>query len=320
MVVTSLQSRGFLPVATASLCASSVLSCDLYIQRPGRSFAELFRASSYPLEMQDLDELRAAGVDCLYIRADDADAYRTYLCDHVLCDQSIPQTARIQALREVTRVAFQDALASNDCERMADVAAAFGGDLARTVAERSVEFRELYTTLAHDYYTFTHVCNVSVYCTVLASQLGTHDSAMLGELAAGALLHDIGKRHIPAHVLNKPGKLSDEEWELIIEHPVAGFREMATRDDLTWGQLMMIYQHHERNDGSGYPAGVFADEIHPWARICAVADVFDALTCHRPYRRPLPTLEVCDYLDKYAGQWFDAQATTCWTSHVRSTQ
>jgi HD-GYP domain-containing protein (c-di-GMP phosphodiesterase class II) len=319
MATTSLQSRGYLPVATASLCPSSVLNCDLYIQRPGRPFAELFRASSYPLQQEDLDDLRGAGVGHLYIRSDDAEAYRTYLCQHVLHDQRIPQAARIRALREVTRVAFQDALASNDCDRMVDVAAAFGDDLASTVAERSVAFRELFTTLEHDYYTFTHVCNVSVYCTVLASQLGTHDSTVLGELAAGALLHDIGKRHIPAHVLNKPSKLSDEEWELIVEHPASGFREMATRDGVTWGQLMMIYQHHERNDGSGYPAGVLADEIHPWARICAVADVFDALTCHRPYRRPLPTAEVCDYLDKYAGTWFDAHATACWTSHVRST-
>ena len=135
-------------------------------------------------------------------------------------------------------------------------------------------------------------------------------------MAAGALLHDIGKRHIPSHVLNKPGKLTDDEWELVREHPTSGFRELAGRTDLSWPQLMMVYQHHERLDGSGYPAGILGDEMHPWARICAVVDVFDALTCHRSYRRPVPASEVCNYLNKYAGLWFDAEAVACWTSHV----
>jgi HD-GYP domain-containing protein (c-di-GMP phosphodiesterase class II) len=81
---------------------------------------------------------------------------------------------------------------------------------------------------------------------------------------------------------------------------------------------MMIYQHHERNDGSGYPAAITADEIHPWAKICAVADVFDALTCQRPYRKPMPLAEVCDYLVKHAGQWFDADFVQCWVKHIRT--
>jgi len=200
------------------------------------------------------------------------------------------------------------------------VASQFGGDLANVVAEKSVQFRELFSTLEHDYYTFTHVCNVTVYCTTLAHALGVTDSAQLGEVAAGALLHDIGKRHVSPHILNKNGKLTDEEWESIREHPAAGFREVATRADLTWAQLMMIYQHHERLDGSGYPTGVAAAEINAWAKICAVADVFDALTSNRPYRRALPTKEVCEYLTKHSGKWFDADMVKCWIGHVQSTE
>lgn len=317
MVSVSLQGRGYLPIATASLCPASVLDCDLFTQRAGRSYVELYRGATYPLEPDDIEQLRADGVDHLYIRAEDAQAYRDYLCQHVLHDQSVPKTARVQALREVTRVAFQDALAGSDCDRMVAVAGQFGGDLASVVAEQPVLFNELYSTLEHDYYTFTHVCNVSVYCTMLASQLGTFDAASLSEVAAGALLHDIGKRQIPQHVLNKPGKLTELEWELIREHPATGFRDLATRADVSWGQLMMVYQHHERLDGSGYPTGIAADEIHPWAKICAVADVFDALTCQRPYRRPMPMTEVCDYLSKYAGVWFDADLVNCWVNHIR---
>jgi HD-GYP domain-containing protein (c-di-GMP phosphodiesterase class II) len=316
MPTASLQSRGYLPVATASLVPAAVLTCELYIQRPGRPYAELYRGASYPFEQDDLNRLRTDGVDHLYVRTEDADAYRQYLCEHVLHDQHIPQPARMRALREVTRVAFQEALDTNDCGQMVGVATAFGDDLAAMVSEQSLAFRELFTTLEHDYYTFTHVCNVSMYCVVLAHRLGICEGDGLGEIAAGALLHDIGKRHIPATVLNKPGKLTDDEWIMVREHPGSGFRELAGRDDLTWPQLMMVYQHHERLDGSGYPAGILGEDMHPWARLCAVVDVFDALTCHRPYRRPVPVTEVCDYLNKYAGLWFDPEAVSCWTSHV----
>jgi HD-GYP domain-containing protein (c-di-GMP phosphodiesterase class II) len=202
---------------------------------------------------------------------------------------------------------------------MVNVASPFGGNLATMLAERSMPFRELLATLEHDYSTFTHVCNVSVYCTTLAIQLGAcADAVTLGELATGGLLHDIGKRHISPLVLNKVGKLTDEEWEVIRQHPTSGFRELSTHANLTWGQLMMIYQHHERNDGSGYPAGICAEAIHPWAQICAVADVFDAMTCQRAYRRPMPTAEACDFLNKHAGVWFDTEVVACWIDHVCS--
>src|SRR5262245_51648968 len=90
MAVGTLQSRGYLPVATAALCPSSVLDCDLYIQRAGSPYAELYRGSNYPLEAADLERLRADGIDHLYIRSEEADAFRRYLCERVLHDPSVP--------------------------------------------------------------------------------------------------------------------------------------------------------------------------------------------------------------------------------------
>src|SRR5262249_8409381 len=107
MASASLHSGGFLPVATASLRPEAGLNCDLYLQRPGARFAELYRGSSYPLEPADIDGLRTSGVDHLYIRLEAADSYREYLCKHVLHDPSVPPTQRLSALQEVTRVAFQ---------------------------------------------------------------------------------------------------------------------------------------------------------------------------------------------------------------------
>src|SRR5262245_21203887 len=116
MAIASLQNRGYLPVATATLHRATVLDCALYFQRPGCPYAELYRGSSYPLEATDLERLRTDGVDHLYVRREDAEAYRDYLCKRVLHDKGVPLATRVQTLREVTRVAFQDALTRNDVD------------------------------------------------------------------------------------------------------------------------------------------------------------------------------------------------------------
>jgi len=81
---------------------------------------------------------------------------------------------------------------------------------------------------------------------------------------------------------------------------------------VTFEQLMMAYQHHERFDGKGYPVGIAADEIHPWARMLAVVDVFDAMTGMRPYRKPATAQEAMDYIRQNAGTHFDPEVVECW--------
>src|SRR5262245_46319796 len=111
----SLQTVGYLPIATAGLTPSSVLSCDLFIQRPGRTYAELFRGQNYLLAADDLNQLRETGVSHLYIRLSDADVYRSYLCENVIHQTQLPLADRLNALREVTRVAFEEAMTATDC-------------------------------------------------------------------------------------------------------------------------------------------------------------------------------------------------------------
>ncbi|MEX2172830.1 MAG: HD domain-containing phosphohydrolase [Pirellulaceae bacterium] len=317
MVAATLQSLGYLPVATATLFPATEINCDLFLQRTGHPI-EIYRSSNYPLTVEDLQRLGRSGIDHLYIRTGDADEYRKYLCQQVLHQESVPAVARVSALREATRVAFQEALDASDPGHAVHMATEFGRGLASMIAEQAVALEEMFHILEHDYYTFTHVCNVGTYCVLLARELGIVDAPALAEVATGALLHDIGKRNVPSAVLNKPDKPTDDEWAVIRRHPTSGFQELRKRPDLSWPQLMMVYQHHERLDGSGYPSGAVAEDIHPWAKICAVADVFDALTCSRPYRKPVPVHEVCEYLQKHSGTWFDSEAVACWSSQVRN--
>ena len=313
MLAPSLQSLGYLPISTVTLCAATDLDFDLYIQHEGRSFAELYRGRSYPLTNDDLERLRTSGVDHLYIRWDDKDSYRSFLKENVLSDRCVPLAARIRALKEVTRVAFEDALRRNNCDKMVHVAGDFGRDLAGMLADDTPAFQEMFKALDHDYYTFTHACNVSTYCALIAVRTGNCDAVEVAEIAAGGILHDIGKRHIPVQILNKSRGLTDQEWVLMRQHPVTGYKELASRGDLSEGQLMMVYQHHERLDGSGYPDGIRGDKMHPWGKICAVADVFDALSSRRPYRGAVPLATVTSYLRRFANVQFDAEAVHCLT-------
>lgn len=172
--------------------------------------------------------------------------------------------------------------------------------------------------MAHDYYTYTHATNVSVLALLIARQIGMGITDGIIALATGAVLHDIGKRHIAPALLNQEKRLTKAQFETIQEHPKLGFLELCDRQDLLWDQLMTVYQHHERYDGRGYPVGLVGDEIHPWARICAVADVYDAMSSARPYRAAMPLKKVWEVVEGGCGKEFDGEFVKALRSVVPS--
>src|SRR4029434_3896055 len=120
----------------------------------------------------------------------------------------------------------------------------------------------------------------------------------------GGLLHDIGKIAVPSSVLNKPGRLTGEEFDLMKQHPTIRARILEPIPD--YDRLIpVVLQHHERFDGSGYPAGIAGEEISLDARIVAVADVFDALTSERPYRKAMDLAIAIAIIVKGSGSEFD---------------
>jgi HD-GYP domain-containing protein (c-di-GMP phosphodiesterase class II) len=157
---------------------------------------------------------------------------------------------------------------------------------------------------------------VAIYSAALSRRMGL-DESDLKLITAGALLHDVGKRHIPGFILRKPGKLSEQERELIRLHPTAGFRELAALGTLDWRQLMIAYQHHEWFGGGGYPVGIAGEEIHLWGRLCAVADVFDALTSSRPYREEGYSQSALAVMHKEASH-FDPELLALWEEVLAS--
>jgi HD-GYP domain-containing protein (c-di-GMP phosphodiesterase class II)/CHASE2 domain-containing sensor protein len=148
-----------------------------------------------------------------------------------------------------------------------------------------------------------HSNRVSDICKEIIAVLDL-DSVQAEDIYLGSLIHDIGKIGIPDAILNKPGRLTDGEFDKIRSHPDIG-KEILATVDLPKETMDALYHHHERYDGSGYPQGLKGDQISLAGRIVAVADVFDALSADRPYRGPLPLEEVCGFIEKRMGTDFD---------------
>jgi len=155
-----------------------------------------------------------------------------------------------------------------------------------------------------DDYTFYHSLNVAVLSLVLGVAL-KYNKEELYKLGLAALLHDIGKVFIPKDILNKKGKLTDEEFEIIKTHSDKGFEYLKNTYNVPITTYMGVRLHHEKYNGGGYPLGKKGEEIYVYARIIAIADVYDALTSDRVYRKAMTPSEAMEYIMGNSGIMFD---------------
>ena len=156
-----------------------------------------------------------------------------------------------------------------------------------------------------DPYTAGHQRRVAQLSVAIAEGMGLERERIIA-LKLAALVHDVGKIQIPAEILNKPGKLNDLEMRLIREHPSAA-RDLFKGVEFGWPLSEIIYQHHERLDGSGYPQGLKGEEIILEARILGVADVVEAMSSHRPYRPSLGIQEALAEIEENSGSFYEPE-------------
>ena len=152
---------------------------------------------------------------------------------------------------------------------------------------------------SYDFNTYTHSVNVGLLAVSMAKVLfrGSHAHNM-HELGIGFFLHDLGKVQISLEIINKPGRLTEEEMNIMRNHPANGFRLLHEARQLTEECKTIVLQHHERFDGTGYPKQLRGQEIHLYGKICAMADVFDALTSDRPYKKKMAPFEALTLMKK----------------------
>jgi HD-GYP domain-containing protein (c-di-GMP phosphodiesterase class II) len=279
----------------------------------------LYRATGVPFSAQDRRRLVEQHVDFLYVPTVQHAAYRKALCDQLAPTFHDPGRSRQEKARLVRQSCSQmirDVLLFPGQEVQLAMISDLSQQFAQWSAESTAEFSYLLDMSTHDYYTVTHLVNVGVAAALLIRRLHPENPVLQQQIIEGALLHDIGKRHVPERVLNKNGRPTPEEWELLRKHPDSAYQELAERAGTSPVVLEMARDHHERLDGNGYPRGFKGDQISFAARLCAVVDCYDAIAASRPYRGPTPPLKTLEVLRASSGAHLDPELLDVWAALV----
>jgi HD-GYP domain-containing protein (c-di-GMP phosphodiesterase class II) len=282
----------YYPVDLDGLVVDSVLDFNLYLPAGPDRFT-FFRSPNLPFSVLHRNRLLEHDVRTVYIRAEEQNQYNKYLEQNigaVLDNPEIPGRKKATLLyavsKNVVREAFDEPRASAIVPR------------ARNLATETVDFvlrseralSQLASVMATDYYTYTHSINVCVFSVALAQKAGVARED-IGDLATGALLHDLGKSQVPKDLLTRVGPLSEDEMSTMRAHVGWGEQLLADHGGLSDMVMLPVSLHHEKLDGSGYPRQVRADDIHLFGRIAAIADCFDAMTTTRSYQGAMTAYE-----------------------------
>lgn len=211
---------------------------------------------------------------------------------------SVEDRARVQLTESVKkRVAegMQYLYSNTGSDNFMDATNDITNDLMKSITDNDAVAIDISALKVSDEYTFKHSVDVATMAMVVAKQHGMSQKD-IHEIGIAGILHDMGKSKIPNEVLNKPGRLTDEEFTIMKNHPVYGYNILKGKPDLSNEILLGVLQHHEKMNGNGYPMGVNSSKISRFARIISVVDVYDALVTERPYKKAFSQRDAVEML------------------------
>ncbi|MBN2563156.1 MAG: HD domain-containing protein [Phycisphaerae bacterium] len=262
-------------------------------------------------------------VGFLYIRMSDQSRFRQQIedqLDEIAADPAMAIAEKSQIVYGTSVELVNELLSEWNLAKQSPRLEKVSRAVTTLVINDPTAFSHLFAASHHDFYTATHMVNVATWMVPLAYRMGHRDSHMLNCICQAGMLHDIGKMYLPAEVLNKKGRLSEKEWDLIKHHPIAGHEHLKGYERIDPLVKQVGLEHHERMDGSGYPSGLTGDQIHPVSKICAVVDSFDAMTAFRPFKeRTFSVPEAMAILKEETPQKYDPQTVEAWTGLIEST-
>lgn len=189
------------------------------------------------------------------------------------------------------------------------------GKIVEQVVQSEAAFLELIDLRSYDNYIYQHSVNVGIFSAIIGMGGGYRGNRLL-DLCLAAIFHDLGKILIDSSILNKPGKLSPMENEVVRRHPQVSYDMLYDKQNIPERVRTAVLCHHENEDGSGYPNGLSGAEIHPFAKIIHVADVYDALSSKRPYKEACSFSESYEYLLGGCGTMFDKSVVEIFSKYV----
>ena len=233
------------------------------------------------------------------------------LSDGINIEETIQPEKRNQAVAAITDSfhAVRDASAEH-ASFVLNQQSKILGTLIDDLLQSILDSEEILTVLSDAYifdeFLYQHSFQVTMYSLAIAKELG-YPYEDLRVIGFGALLHDVGKMLVPVEILQKPGRLTEDEFDIMKMHTIYGFDLLRNLHSVSLIVAHCAFQHHERLDGSGYPRGIVDYEIHPFAKIISVADVFDAVTSTRVYRTKMLPSQGMSIIEAGSGSQFDPE-------------
>lgn len=283
--------KEFLAINESTLVIDTEVDCDLYIKSYVNGIPR-YVLFSHGGEMFRSDRRRRLvenNISKLYVYANSYKSFNDYQEQNlktILADSKKSSEEKSTIVYSVAKNLIQELL--NDTksgikvERVAD----WAENTVDYILRDEEAFSNLIKVTCHDYKTYTHSVNVSVLGLLFGKYLGFNQDS-LRSLGTGLLLHDFGKIEIPLDILNKPSGLTSDERKIIIKHPETGINLLTRENNILKESLVIVAQHHENYDGTGYPQGIGGYEIQLFGRVSRIIDAYDAITTNRVYKNAL---------------------------------
>ncbi len=234
----------------------------------------------------------------IMIRNEDKTAYRDFVKGVLDDAMGGPPKQQAAALREMSKIVIKDVLAdprSGEAVKQTDEAVS---SLVEFILDNETSFYSLMKIQGHDYYTYVHSMNVCTFSVALGTAMGLPKKPDLEWLGLGAMLHDVGKSMVDSKLINKPGRLTEEEFKMMKDHVQLGYNTLKEHHNLPEKVLEPVAQHHEKLTGIGYPYGLKDSDIGLFGRISSIVDIYDALTTERSYKKAFSPFEALSFLSK----------------------
>jgi HD-GYP domain-containing protein (c-di-GMP phosphodiesterase class II) len=278
---------GFVQLDLNLLQIDKPVEFDIYIWPETSLRPVLYRGGHMPFGEDHRERLSRRGPFVAFARVESAGALDDYIehnLDRIIANPNVRTADKAKLLYDTSLRLAAGILSEPGTKESLERSEDLVRNTISYVLLGKDAFHELLELKAYDYRTYTHSVNVCAIGLALAQRVGFESRTELADFGLGAIFHDVGKTRISHDLLTKSGPLNDNEWQLMRQHPRMGLDLIAPHIDFPPDGRAVVAQHHERLDGSGYPDGLKGEEIHPYAKVAAIADVFDALTSSRPYK------------------------------------
>jgi HD-GYP domain-containing protein (c-di-GMP phosphodiesterase class II) len=304
----------FIPISLFSLIEDSRPEVNIYACAKNDHHPFLLISDSESVQLDRISRFESEGVYNLYVTTDGYEQFKEHLrsnWERLLEDEAIPFKTRLASILEISRDLVARVFANKHPESLVRVTRSVSRVIASLINRNQPSLRDLLDVLHRDHQLATHAVNGACFAICLAESLG-YPLSDLSKIGTGVLLHDVGMLELDPDVVKKPRKLDEFERKEIVKHSILGFKLLCKVAELSRGELMMVYQHHERVDGKGYPTSLVLSEIHPWARLCAVVDIFEAVTSDRPQRQRLSVTSAIAILQRESDNSLDPTFVDAW--------